>query len=79
MFTVADKCGDVLDVKVSECVPRRWRVGADGTVQLTARYGSRVLELANGLDTVELASTGELVGVLEQLRHRHNRVGWLIW
>ncbi|MEC8284214.1 MAG: hypothetical protein VX024_06725 [SAR324 cluster bacterium] len=42
--------------------------GADGTVQLTVRYGSRVLELAKGMDAVELASTDELVGVLEQFK-----------
>ena len=43
-------------------------MGADGTVQLTIRYGSRVLELAKGIDAVELASTDELVGVLEQFK-----------
>ena len=43
-------------------------MGADGTVQLTIRYGSRVLELAKGMDAVELASTDELVGVLEQFK-----------
>ena len=47
---------------------RCWRVGADGTVQLTVRYGSRLLELAKGMDAVELASADELVGVLEQLK-----------
>ena len=43
-------------------------MGADGTVQLTVRYGSRVLELAKGMDAVELASTDGLVGVLEQFK-----------
>ena len=43
-------------------------MGADGTVQLTVRYGSRVLELAKGMDAVELASTDELVPVLEQFK-----------
>ncbi len=47
---------------------RCWRVGADGTVQLTVRYGSRLLELAKGMDAVELASADELVGVLEQFK-----------
>ena len=47
---------------------RWWRVGADGSVELTVRYGSRVLELAKGMDAVELASADELVPVLEQFK-----------
>ena len=42
--------------------------GADGTVELTLRYGSRVLALAKGMDGVELASMDDLVGVLEQFK-----------
>ena len=49
-------------------VLRWWRVGADGSVELTVRYGSRVLELAKGMDAVELASADELVPVLEQFK-----------
>ena len=56
---------------------RCWRVGADGTVQLTVYYGSRMLELAKGLDTVELSSVDELVGVLEQFKAAANRVRWI--
>ena len=65
---VAGDSGDVREVEVSKHVLRWWRVGADGTVQLTVRYGSRVLELAKGMDAVELASVDELVGVLEQFK-----------
>ena len=64
--TVADDSGELCTVKVGKRVLRWWRV--DGTVELTVRYGSRVLELAKGLDAVELASTDELVGVLEQFK-----------
>ena len=49
-------------------VLRWWCVGADGTVELTVRYGSRVLELAKGMDAVELSSADELVPVLEQFK-----------
>ena len=66
--TVADENGELRTVEVSKRVLRWWRVGADGTVQLTVRYGSRVLELAKGMDAVELASVDELVGVLEQFK-----------
>ena len=66
--TVADDSGELRTVEVNKRVLRWWRVGADGTVQLTVRYGSRVLELAKGMDAVELASVDELVGVLEQFK-----------
>ena len=63
---VAGDSGDVREVEVSKRVLRWWRVGADGSVELTVRYSSRVLELTKGMDAVELDSTDELVGVLEQ-------------
>ena len=66
--TVADENGELREVEVSKRVLRWWRVGADGSVELTVRYGSRVLEFAKGMDAVELASTDELVGVLEQFK-----------
>ena len=49
-------------------VLRWWRVGVDGSVELTVRYGSRVLELAKGMDAVKLANKDELVPVLEQFK-----------
>ena len=66
--TVADDSGDVRAVEVSKRVLRWWRVGLDGSVELTVRYGSRVLKLAKGMDAVELASADELVPVLEQFK-----------
>ena len=68
VHTVADDSGDIREVEVSKRVLCWWRVGADGTVELTVRYGSRILELAKGMDAVELASTDELVGLLEQFK-----------
>ena len=66
--TVADDSGELREVEVSKRVLRWWRVGVNGTVELTLRYGSRILELAKGIDAVELASTDELVPVLEQFK-----------
>ena len=66
--TVADDSGELREVEVGKRVLRWWRVGADGTVELTVRYGSRILELAEGMDAVELASKDELVPVLEQFK-----------
>ena len=66
--TVVDDNDGLRTVEVSKRVLRWWRVGVDGTVELTVRYGGRVLELTKGMDAVELASTDELVGVLEQFK-----------
>ena len=41
--TVADDSGKLREVEVGKRVLRWWRVGADGNVQLTVRYGSSVL------------------------------------
>ena len=41
--TVADDSGELREVEVGKRVLRWWRVGADGNVQLTVRYGSSVL------------------------------------
>ena len=65
---VADDNGGVRAVGVAKRVLRWWYMSTDGTVQLTVRYGSRVLELAKGMDAVELSSVDELVPVLEQFK-----------
>ena len=48
--TVADDSGELRKVEVIKRVLRWWRVGADGSVELTVRYGSRVLELVKVID-----------------------------
>ena len=65
---VADDNGGVPAVEVEKRVLRWWCMSTDGTVQLTVRYGSRVLEFAKGMDAVELSSVDELVPVLEQFK-----------
>tara|TARA_Y200000002_G_scaffold161069_1_gene133063 strand:- start:956 stop:1390 length:435 start_codon:yes stop_codon:yes gene_type:complete len=65
---VAGDNGGVRAVGVEKRVLRWWCMSTDGTVQLTVRYGSRVLELAKGMDAVELSSVDELVPVLEQFK-----------
>ena len=53
-------------------------MGADGSVQLTVRYGSRVLEFAKGMDAVELARMNWLV-CWSSLRQLLSEVRWMIW
>ena len=67
-FVVKDNEGDEKEISVEKRVLRWWQIGMNGKIKLTIRYGSRVLELAKGMDAVELASTDELVSVLEQFK-----------
>jgi len=67
-FVVKDNEGDEKEISVEKRVLRWWQIGMNGKIKLTIRYGSRVLELAKGMDAVELASTDELVPVLEQFK-----------
>ena len=64
--TVADYGGELRAVEVSKSVLRWCRVDVDGSVKLTVRYVSRLLD--KGMDTVELADADELVPVLEQFK-----------
>ena len=67
-FVVKDNEGDEKETSVEKRVLRWWQIEMNGKIKLTIRYGSRVLELAKGMDAVELASTDELVPVLEQFK-----------
>ena len=65
---VADAEGNMQQVQRAKRIRRWWDINADGTLQLTIRYGSKPLELAKGKNAVEIASGAELVGTLEQIR-----------
>ena len=51
--TVADDSGELRTVEVSKRMLRWWRMDVDGSVELTVRFSSRVLELAKGMDPVD--------------------------
>ena len=53
---VADAEGNMQQVQRAKRIRRWWATKADGTVQLTIRYGSKPLELAKGKNAVEIAS-----------------------
>ena len=65
---VADADGNLTAVQRSKRIRRWWNVKADGTVQLTIRYGSKPIELAKGKNAVELVSESELLPTLEQIQ-----------
>ena len=55
-------------VETSKRVKQWWFTADNGKLALSVRYGTRVLELAKGKYAVEVASTAELVTVLETLK-----------
>ena len=65
---VPDAEGNMQQLQRAKRVRRWWATKANGTVQLTIRYGSKPLELAKGKNAVKIASESELVGTLEQIR-----------
>jgi hypothetical protein len=49
-------------------IKRWWVEAADGTVQLTVRYGAKPLELAKGKNAIALNSVNEVEGTLRKLQ-----------
>jgi hypothetical protein len=55
-------------VETSKRIKQWWFTADNGKLALSVRYGTRVLELAKGKFAVEIASTAELVTVLETVK-----------
>jgi hypothetical protein len=55
-------------VETSKRVKQWWFTADNGKLALCVRYGTKVLELAKGKFAVEIASTAELVTVLETVK-----------
>ena len=72
-FVVKDNEGDEKEISVEKRVLRWWQIGMNGKINLTIRYGSRLLQFAKGLDAIEVADTNEMVGVLEKFREATER------
>jgi hypothetical protein len=67
--TVADKyTGERKTVEVVKRVKQWWFVAESGRVCLQVRYGSKVLELAKGKNSIEVGSGNELLAVLETVK-----------
>lgn len=68
---VWSKSADGTEHKVEQPkrIKRWWVEAADGTVQLTVRYGSKPLELAKGKSAIALNSKAEVEGTLRNLQH----------
>ena len=54
-------------VEVDKRLKQWWRVGADGRLLLTVRYGAKAIEFEKGKDAIVVADLAELVSVLPKL------------
>ena len=67
--TVKDKqTGERRTVEAVKRVKQWWFVADNGKVCLQVRYGTRVLELAKGKNSIEIANGEELLSVLEVVK-----------
>jgi len=66
---VKDKLtGERKTIQAAKRVKQWWFVAENGRVCLQVRYGTRVLELARGKNSIEVGSGTELLAVLETVK-----------
>ena len=69
MRNVKDKLtGERRTVEAAKRIKQWWFVAENGRVCLQVRYGTRVLELAKGKNSIEIANGEELLSVLEVVK-----------
>jgi hypothetical protein len=69
MRNVKDKLtGERRTVEAAKRIKQWWFVADNGRVCLQVRYGTRVLELAKGKNSIEVGSGTELLSVLETVK-----------
>lgn len=69
MRSVKDKyTGERKQLEVVKRVRQWWFTAESGRVCLQVRYGTRVLELAKGKNSIEVGTVAELVPVLETVK-----------
>lgn len=64
IVTVTDENGTAQRREVAKRIKRWWVTNADGSVQLTVRYGSKPIEFAKGKNAIELTSSSEISSAL---------------
>ena len=69
MRNVKDKLtGERRTVEAAKRIKQWWFVAENGRVCLRVRYGTRILELAKGKNSIEVGSGSELLSVLETVK-----------
>ena len=66
--TVRDEDGVRRNVEVSKRVRAWWWNSDNGKIALNVRYGARVVELAKGKSTIEVAAPTDLIPTLELIK-----------
>ena len=67
--TIVDKhTGERKTVEAAKRVKQWWFVADNGRVCLQVRYGTRVMELSKGKNSIEVGNSTELVTVLETVK-----------
>ena len=66
--TVRDEDGVRRSVEVSKRVRAWWWNSDNGKIALNVRYGARVVELAKGKSTIEVAAPTDLIPTLELIK-----------
>ena len=67
--TVTDtETGAKRSIETVKKVKQWWWTDSDGKVNLSVRYGAKVLELAKGKNAIEIASAAELVPTLTVIK-----------
>ena len=64
IVTIKDENGNGQRREVAKRIKRWWVTNADGSVQLTVRYGSKPIEFAKGKNAIELSSASEIAPTL---------------
>lgn len=64
IVTITDENGNEQRREVARRIKRWWFTNADGSVQLTVRYGSKPIEFAKGKNAIELSSASEIAPTL---------------
>ena len=67
--TVKDKItGERRTIEAAKRVKQWWFVADNGRVCLQVRYGTRVLELAKGKNSIDVGTTAELIAILDTVK-----------
>lgn len=66
--TVRDEEGNSRSVELPKKVRQWWWITTDGKLAMNIRYGSRVIDLAKGKSSIEMATVDDLVPTLELVK-----------
>ncbi len=65
---VNKETGERTRIEVAKRVKQWWFVAENGRLCFQVRYGTRILDLAKGKNSIEIANDSELISVLETVK-----------